>query len=310
MAETERLVTSYRFGVYEADLRARELRRRGIRIRLQEKPFQILEALLARPGELVTRTELRQKLWPDTFVGFDRSLNTAANTLRRALEDAPSNPRFLETRNGQGYKFIPRVESIAPRSARRVKDLGVVDSIAVLPFENSSGNPEMEYLSDGITETLIDMLGQVPEIRVMARATVFRYKGRQVDTQTIGQDLDVRALLTGKVSLRNDALIVSAELVDTLRGWRLWGEQTIGHFQIYSRSRTKSPGRSAGNFGYAWQPKQARGSRSITHRTQRLTRATCVAGIIGIKPRQQKWARESVISNEPSARTRTSRFHT
>lgn len=225
MAETKRAVAGYRFGIFELDLQTQELRRRGIRVKLQGKPFQILEALVERSGELVTRAELRQKLWPDTFVGFDRSLNTAVNSLRKALGDLAGNPRFLETRSRHGYRFIAPVESITRGYGRGLNDQDVIDSIAVLPFENSSGDPEMEYLSDGITETLIDTLSELPGIRVMARATVFGYKGRDLDTQTIGQDLNLRALLTGKVSLRKDTLAISAELVDTMRGWRLWGEQ-------------------------------------------------------------------------------------
>jgi TolB-like protein/tetratricopeptide (TPR) repeat protein len=225
MAETGRGFAGYRFGMFELDLQARELRRRGIRVKLQEKPFQILEAVLGRPGELITRAELRQKLWPDTFVGFDRSLNTAVNSLRKALGDLAESPRFLETRTRLGYRFIAPVQSITQSSRGSLQNHDVLDSIAVLPFQNSNGDPDMEYLSDGISETLIDTLSQLPGIRVMARTTVFRYKGREVDTQTIGQELNVRALLTGKVSLRKDMLTIGAELVDTAQGWRLWGEQ-------------------------------------------------------------------------------------
>jgi len=97
----------YRFGVYEADLRSGELRKSGSRLRLQEQPFQVLAVLLERPGEVVTRDELRQRLWPaDTFVDFDHSLNTAINKLRDALGDTASNPRFIETLSRRGYRFI------------------------------------------------------------------------------------------------------------------------------------------------------------------------------------------------------------
>ncbi len=98
------------FGVFEVDLRAAELRRSGIRIRLQEQPFQILCALLERPGELVTREELRQRLWPDdTFVDFDHSINKAINKLRATLSDSAENPRFIETLPRHGYRFIAPV---------------------------------------------------------------------------------------------------------------------------------------------------------------------------------------------------------
>src|SRR5947209_15774728 len=98
-----------RFGVFEADLRNRELRKHGFRIKLQEKPFQILELLLQRPGELVSREELAEHLWPGVYVSFERSLNTAVNALRRALSDSPRNSRYIETRAGLGYVFVAPV---------------------------------------------------------------------------------------------------------------------------------------------------------------------------------------------------------
>jgi len=104
-----------RFSTYEADLRTGELRKHGNRLRLQEQPFQVLSLLLERPGELVTREELRQKLWPaDTFVDFDHSLNTAINKLRETLGDSSSEPRYIETLPRRGYRFIAAVERGEP----------------------------------------------------------------------------------------------------------------------------------------------------------------------------------------------------
>src|ERR1051325_10204853 len=101
-----------RFGVFEANLATGELRKNGVKIRLQEQPFQILVFLLVRPGELVTRQDLRDKLWSnDTFVDFDHSLNTAINKLREALGDSASSPRFVETVARRGYRFLVPVES-------------------------------------------------------------------------------------------------------------------------------------------------------------------------------------------------------
>jgi cholera toxin transcriptional activator len=100
-----------RFAVFEVDLAAGELRKNGNRIRLQEQPFQVLVYLLDRPGEVVTRGELRQKLWPaDTFVDFDHSLNTAVNKLREALGDSASSPRYVETLARRGYRFLAPVQ--------------------------------------------------------------------------------------------------------------------------------------------------------------------------------------------------------
>src|ERR1700681_2263688 len=99
-----------RFGVYELDLRAGELRRQGMRIKLQEQPFQLLAQLLEKPGEVVTREELRNRLWPaDTFVDFDHSLNAAIRRLRDALGDSAENPRFVETVARRGYRFLAPV---------------------------------------------------------------------------------------------------------------------------------------------------------------------------------------------------------
>src|SRR4051812_5188911 len=99
-----------RFGPFEADLKTGELRKSGSRLRLQEQPFQVLAMLLARPGELVTREELRQRLWPaDTFVDFDHSLNTAINKLRDTLGDSASAPKYIETLARRGYRFVADV---------------------------------------------------------------------------------------------------------------------------------------------------------------------------------------------------------
>jgi DNA-binding winged helix-turn-helix (wHTH) protein/Tfp pilus assembly protein PilF len=102
----------FRFGSFEVDLDNRELRKRGLRLRLQHKPFQILELLLQSPGQLVRRGELAQQLWPDLHVDFDRSLNTAVNSLRQALGDSPKNPRFIETQPGLGYRFVAPLQTI------------------------------------------------------------------------------------------------------------------------------------------------------------------------------------------------------
>src|ERR1700745_770448 len=102
-----------RFGVFEVDVRAGEVRKQGVRIKLQEQPFHVLTVLLHRPGEVVTREELRNQNWPaDTFVDFDNSLNTAINKLRDALGDSADNPKFVETLPRRGYRFIAPVTGV------------------------------------------------------------------------------------------------------------------------------------------------------------------------------------------------------
>ena len=104
-----------KFGVYEVDPRQNELRRNGVKVKLQEQPFQLLTLLLERPGEIVSRDDLQKRLWPsDTFVDFDHSLNAAVRRLRDALGDSADNPRFVETVSRRGYRFL------APVTDRRI----------------------------------------------------------------------------------------------------------------------------------------------------------------------------------------------
>lgn len=118
----------FRFGVFEADASSGELRKSGMRLRLQEQPFQVLLLLLERPGEVVTREQIRQKLWSaDTFVDFDHSLNTIINKIRDALSDSASNPRFVETLAKRGYRFLAPVE--APDQMRSERNAQQTTSI-------------------------------------------------------------------------------------------------------------------------------------------------------------------------------------
>src|SRR5258708_38410163 len=113
MALEDLSLSILRFGMFEVDVRAGELRKQGVRIKLQEQPFHVLTVLLQRPDEVVTREELRSQNWPaDTFVDFDNSLNTAINKLREALGDSADSPRFIETLPRRGYRFIASVTGV------------------------------------------------------------------------------------------------------------------------------------------------------------------------------------------------------
>lgn len=126
-----------RFAEFEADLRTGELRRDGRVLKLQGKPFQVLAALLLRPGKLVTREELRQSLWPaDTFVDFEHGLNTAVNKVREALRDSASNPRFIETLPRRGYRFVG---TISRDSGAEVSSTASTAASAAPPVEVDSG---------------------------------------------------------------------------------------------------------------------------------------------------------------------------
>jgi TolB-like protein/DNA-binding winged helix-turn-helix (wHTH) protein/tetratricopeptide (TPR) repeat protein len=269
-----------RFGVYEVDPRTGELRKHGIRVKLQDQPFAILMMLLERPGELVTREQIREKLWPaDTFVDFDHSLNTAIRRLRDALCDSADSPRFIETLPRRGYRFLGEVQgggsagfapafqppgtpAISVSATLRPAEAGpqtveapavrrrsgapvlalmaltlvvvgliawqmwprsAIDSVAVLPFVNATNDVDLDYLSDGIAESVMANLSQVPTLKVMSRNSAFRYKGKTPDPGQVARELGVRAVLLGSMRQQGDRLRISLELVDAHDGRQLWG---------------------------------------------------------------------------------------
>lgn len=213
-----------RFGAFEINLEARELRKSGLRLRLEEKPMQILEMLLERPGHVVTRKSLKEKLWPDTTVNFEFGLNTAVNKLRLALGDSADNPRFVETVPKRGYRFIAVMDGASIAIA--APETPIDASVAVLPFHNASGAQEIEYLCDGITEAIIHGLSQNQNVRVLAWNTVRRFKGHEVDPCAAGKSLQVHSVLMGKVEQTSGGLAFNAELVAAETGWRIWGHRS------------------------------------------------------------------------------------
>src|SRR5215831_17651174 len=133
----EEAVTDFRFGRFELDSRTRELRKDGVRLRLQEQPFAVLALMLEHPGELLTRDELRDRLWPEgTFVDFEHGLNAAVKRLRAVLGDNAERPRFVETLHRRGYRFIARVERMNGASGfyEPATTADVKQRLAVLPF--------------------------------------------------------------------------------------------------------------------------------------------------------------------------------
>jgi DNA-binding winged helix-turn-helix (wHTH) protein len=137
-------VIKYKFEEFEADLRAAELRKNGNRLKLQMQPFQVLVALLERPKEVVTREELRQRLWPqDTFVDFDHGLNTAMVKLRDVLGDSASKPKFIETIAKRGYRFLGTAEVISDQPAPRERQESVQPEVGAATI----GNPNLQPTS-------------------------------------------------------------------------------------------------------------------------------------------------------------------
>src|ERR1700681_3947890 len=137
MTEAHHTRAAFRFGRFELDVRAREPRKDGVRIRLQDQPFELLAVLLERPAEVVTRDELRGRLWPDgTFVDFEHGLNAAVKRLRAALGDNAERPRFVETLHRRGYRFVGSVERVngAGGSYMLAAPADIKQRLAVLPF--------------------------------------------------------------------------------------------------------------------------------------------------------------------------------
>lgn len=245
-----------RFGLFELDLASGELRKRGVRVRLHEKPFRVLAALVARPGELVTRQELQRELWPgETFVDFDGNLNAAVRKLRDALGDSATSPRFIETLPRRGYRFIAPVEGEAsaesrpPRRRRLWIAAGAIGAavviaialapqarlpaqgderlmLAVLPFANLDADPDREFFCDGMTEELIAQLGRLqPErLGVIARISAMTYKDSDKDVPQIGRELGVDFLIEGSVRSSGDRLRITAQLIRVADRTHLWAE--------------------------------------------------------------------------------------
>src|SRR5216684_2391016 len=206
---------SVRFGQFEMDEHAGELRKEGIKVRLQEQPLQILQILLEHPGEVVTREELRKRVWPtDTFVDFDHGINNAIKRLREALADSAETPKFVETVARRGYRFIGRLEATA----------GGMESLAVLPLENLSHDPEQEYFADGLTDSLITQLARISALRVVSRTTAMHYKRIHRPLPEIARELGVSKIVEGTVQRSGGRVRVTAQLVEASTDTHLWAD--------------------------------------------------------------------------------------
>jgi len=206
-----------RFGPFELDIRAGHLRKGKAHLRLRPQPFKLLSLLVSRAGQLVTREEIQSQLWDkDTFVDFEQGLNVCIRQIRTALNDTPSAPRFVETVPRRGYRFIAHaIQSSHPAP---------INSLAVLPFENSGGDPDLEYLCQGIAESLLNTLSDLQRLRVIPRQTAFRFRST-AELAKMASELDIRAAVSGRVISLGDSINVQAELVDFETHSQLWGGQ-------------------------------------------------------------------------------------
>ena len=184
---------------------------------------------------LALQEVIRRALEKDKNLRYQHASDMRAE-LQRLKRDTESGRRAAEEDTGSvllpttdrpssSGKRGARSSSVQTGSLRPQRVSRIIDSLAVVPFENVSGDPEHDYLSDGITGSLINILATIPKLRVMAQSTVFRYKGRAIDPQAIGRELNVRAVLTGRMMQSGGLLRIGAELVDVATGTQLWGAQ-------------------------------------------------------------------------------------
>jgi len=221
----------YRFGPYHLDEAERLLLRNGVKVPITPKVFDTLLILVQNAGRVMTKERLLQKVWPDTFVEeANLSVNIAA--LRKALGE--SEHEYIETLPKRGYRFVATVisekwQDTAP--ARRVngdshkQHRDKVQSLAIMPFYNESSDPNAEYLSNGLTESIINSLSHLQGLRIIGHNSVFRYKGKELDGRMVGKELRVKSVVTGRILQLGERLIVSAEMIDVHTGWHIWGDQ-------------------------------------------------------------------------------------
>ncbi len=266
------------FADFVVDQRAGELRKGGVKVRLQEQPFRLLAALLESSGEVVTREELRTRLWPaDTFVDFDHRLAAAVNKIRDALEDSAQSPRFIETVGRRGYRFLIPVERCerlaeangdsqtqdaaeppvtAPaasginwvRIAFAAGALAVllvvgflvlhrwarpgatssaaprISSIAVLPLENLSNDPEQQYFVEGMTDEITTDLAKLPGIRVISRTSAMQYKDTHKTMPQIARELNVDAVVEGTVLRVGNRVRIRTQLIYAPADRHVWAQ--------------------------------------------------------------------------------------
>ena len=204
-----------RFDCFEVDLASGQLSKRGVKITLPGKSFETLAALLEHPGELITREDLKRRLWrDDVFVDFDNNLNTAIGRLREALNDSAEHPRFIETLPKRGYRFIgelhhpgPAERQVRPRRPR----------LMVLPFMNLSGDSAEEYFSEAMTDDIMTAVARVASehLAVIARTTAMHYKSSHKDIGRIRRELDVDYVVEAAVRRMGDQVTINLQLIQT-----------------------------------------------------------------------------------------------
>jgi len=213
---------TFRFGHFELDVSTYELRRHGRRVRLERKPMDLLILLVARRGELVSRTEIVERLWRrNAFLDVDTGINTAIRKIRRALNDSAGDPSFIETATGRGYRFMANVEVVHRTDA----DTSIV-RLAVLPFANLSSDPDLEHVADGLTDDMIAALSPLfpGRLRVIGRTSAMAYKRTRKSLAAIGRELNVQFLVDGSVRSEGRLLRIRCALNHVFDQVQLWSQ--------------------------------------------------------------------------------------
>ncbi len=206
-----------RFGIFELDLKRRELRRKGVLIKLQQQPYEILRLLVIHRGEWVSRELIQLTLWPDgRFVDFERGINTAMMKLRHALRESATAPAYVETAPRGGYRLI------APLSEQPHEPTS--DGIAILPLEDLSGDPDMQFFVDGPTDALITEMARQSGLRVVSRTTSQRYRNSGQSAREIAAELNVSTIVEGSVLRSGGRIRISARVLDRAGDRHRWAQ--------------------------------------------------------------------------------------
>jgi TolB-like protein/Flp pilus assembly protein TadD len=206
-----------RFGIFELDRSRRELRRKGVLIKLHQQPYEILTLLVKHRGELVSRELIQQTLWPNGhFVDFERSINTAIRKLRLALRESANTPAYIETAPRVGYRLIAQV--IEQHAEARI------DAIAVLPLKDLSNDSDTQFFVDGLTDALITEIARQSDLRVVSHTTTQGYRNSQKTAREIAAELEIQAIVEGSILRSGNRIRISARLLDALRDRLLWAQ--------------------------------------------------------------------------------------
>jgi len=218
----------YLFDEFELDCDALELRQNGDVVGIEPQVLGLLIHLIEQRERVVSKQDLVEAVWEGRFVS-DSAVSSGVKSARRALGDDGQQQRFIKTIHGKGFRFIAELRESGPSSETASKDLPTqktsTASIAVLPFDNMSADPDQAFFADGLCEDIITMLAKIPGLAVAARNSSFVYRGQAVDVRDVGRALNVATVLEGSVRRAGDHLRVTGQLIDSATGEHLWAER-------------------------------------------------------------------------------------